>query len=136
MAKTGGKKLSRGSRGKKKLNSIEDEETTIRSSSRPTPTEKKAIHKIQEAFSYQEDRLEEINWQISKLLRDAKAFHKENIKEEALKCLRHKNIFEHQLDKTMGTMFNMETQMIKIESAPYDRHIKKLSDEIASINKA
>jgi len=61
MAKTGGKKLSRGSRGKKKLNSIEDEETTIRSSSRPTPTEKKAIHKIQEAFSYQEDRLEEIN---------------------------------------------------------------------------
>jgi hypothetical protein len=95
--------------------------------------EKETIDLLQQNIEAQERRLEEIeNERIPSLHRAAKSFLKEKNKAEALKCVAHKKRLENQVDVIKSAIFNMETQMFKLENAMEDRYVKKALDEAAS----
>jgi hypothetical protein len=95
--------------------------------------EKETIDLLQQNIEAQERRLEEIeNERIPSLHRAAKSFLKQKNKAEALKCVAHKKRLENQVDVIKSAIFNMETQMFKLENAMEDRYVKKALDEAAS----
>jgi hypothetical protein len=95
--------------------------------------EQATIDLLQRNIEEQERRLEKIeNETIPSLHLAAKAFLKEKNKAEALKCVAHKKRLENEVDVIKSAIFNMETQMFKLENAMEDRYVKKALEEAAS----
>ena len=96
-----------------------------------TTSEARTLKLLEDTIKLQEGRLEmmEKSKEPARLRQEAKMNLKNGDKPGALKCLAKKKRLYRMMDVTKHAIFNMETQMIMLESAVEQREISKIMKE-------
>jgi len=96
-----------------------------------TVSEARTLKLLEDTVRLQERRLAqmEASNEPARLRQEAKTKLKNNDRDGALKCLAKKKHFHRNMDVTKHAIFNMETQIIMLESAVEQREINKIMQE-------
>lgn len=119
---------------------VPDEEPVVAPEESPykanlTPSEARTLKLLEDTIQLQEVRLEmmEKSKEPARLRQEAKMKLKHGDKAGALKCLSKKKRLFRMMDVTKHAIFNMETQMIMLESAVEQREISKIMKETNNV---
>eukprot|EP00797_Seminavis_robusta_P002783 Sro1174_g249050.1 n/a (358) ;mRNA; r:21496-22569 len=120
-----------------------DEEPYVEGSyrSKLTPQEAKTVQLLEDTIRLQQARLERLEGSKERALlrQEAKRRLKNGDRKGALYCLAKKKRLNQTIDVIKSTVFNMETQIIMLESAVESREVgmimKEASDAVSSVQK-